>query len=721
MLIIAEKPDLAKAIAAAFTDRPKRIDNAYFECGQTKITWCFGHMLALKDPVDYDPKYKKWLMSDLPIVMIPWSKKPIADKKKQLATIISLIKAANTIVHAGDPDDEGQLLIDEILEYAGPKAIAGKPIKRLLINDNNVNVVKKALATMKDNAHYRGLSLSAEARSVADQLYGYNMSRAYTLSANSGSVLTVGRVQTPILGLVVRRDLENESHQKSFYYEVDARFKFNAGTADQPDILETKGRYLVKPTDNIDDRKRLLDPEAVKKIVTEITGQKTIVKNKKTEKKQQPAPLPYNLLKLQMDCSRKFGLNADLVLEITQSLREKHKLITYNRSDCEYLNDEHHVDAADVLAAIAQTAPLFAGIIKKANPALKSRAFNNAKVTAHHAIIPTQASVDINVLTQNEANVYQLIARQYIAQFFPVRTYEETKVLLECPLQNGHLFEAKSILPIAEGWKVLYKNDTDNKDVGTDEVDSPNNLAVLTLNQIGKNTSAAVLQKETKPKPLYTRASLLGDLSRVAQYIKNDKLRQLLLDKDKGKSGEHGGIGTPATRASIIQGLFDRKFLADKGKAVVSTPLGREFYAALPDQAKYPDMTALWHEQQTAISQGQLSIMEFIQGINTYIASEIENVKAQPIKIVSTQSTDSIGSNRAGKYPSKSTSSKNSGAASKSENSSSGAESNTVHACPSCGSNLRKIKGKDGFFWGCSGYPECKKTFKNGRDRPMLP
>lgn len=729
MLIIAEKPELAKAIAAAFTTQPKRIANAYFDCGiangmSVKITWCFGHMLALKDPEDYDPKYKKWSMHDLPIIMIPWSKKPIEDKKVQLKAILALIKTAKVIVHAGDPDDEGQLLVDEIIDFANTQtAITAKSIKRLLINDNNVSVVKKALASMKDNTHYKGLSNSAEARSVADQLYGYNMTRAYTLSANSGGVLSIGRVQTPILGLVVRRDLENESHQKSFYYDIEAIFKFdmpNNKNINQ-DIIETKARYLLKPSDNVDEKKRLLDRAAVEILAKDIYQQKARIKNIKTDNKQQAAPLPYNLLKLQMDCSRKYGLNADVVQNITQVLREKHKLITYNRSDCEYLNDEHHVDAGYVLAAIAATAVIFAGIIKKADPALKSRAFNNAKVTAHHAIIPTQTSVNINILTQDEARVYQLIARQYIAQFFPIRTYEETKIIIQCPVdkidkidnlannsKNATLFEARSILAINDGWKILYKNDTDNKDVGKDVVDCQNNLALLTINQLGINTKATVLDKETRPKPLYTRDTLLGDLSRVAKYIKDDKLRQLLLDKDKGKSGEHGGIGTPATRAAIISGLFERGFLIDKGKFVISTPLAREFYTALPDQAKYPDMTALWHEQQKLISEGKLSVLEFIKGMNAYIATQIANVKINKIKIISQANFNLSKGNANFK-------------ASSSENSKiTPTKSAKIYACTSCGSNLRKIQGKDAFFWGCTAYPACKKTYKNGRDKPVL-
>ncbi|MCB1584570.1 MAG: DNA topoisomerase 3, partial [Xanthomonadales bacterium] len=559
-LFIAEKPELAKAIVEGLGGGSRK--DGYFDCGSDCVTWCFGHMLELCDPEDYDEKYAKWNINDLPISHVPWKKKVSKDKKKQVKIIVDLIKNANIIVNAGDPDEEGQLLVDEIIEYSKSSV----PVKRVLINDNNTKVVQKSLANLRDNAEFHGFSQAAEARSVGDQLYGYNLSRAYTLKAQEKGmqgVLSVGRVQTPVLGMVVRRERENKAHKKAYYYNVNGVFDVSG--------CQFPARYQVSDSDTQDDNGRLIDEEQARKIATAVSGQSAKVVKAETKNKKELAPLPYNLLKLQTDASRKFGYKPDQVKQITQDLREKHKLITYNRSDCEYLSDEQHADAQGILSAIATTAPLLAKASTNADPNVKGRAFNSSKVSAHHAIIPTEATANFAKLSEPEQKIYMLIARQYIAQFWPDRIYEQTILELDV---GGHIFSAIANVTIQQGFKVLYKNDQGNEDLKSNEDDLNADLRSIKNGDIGRCIDAKSEQKETKPPALYTIATLLSDLTRVAKYIKDERLKKLLIEKDKDKAGEHGGIGTPATRDTIIKGLFDRGKNRKKGKSIVATELG---------------------------------------------------------------------------------------------------------------------------------------------------
>lgn len=665
-LFIAEKPDLAKAIVEALGGGTRK--NGYYDCGTDYVTWCFGHMLQLLDPEDYDERYAKWNMGDLPISHIPWRKKPSEDKKDQLKIITNLLKEAKSVVHAGDPDDEGQLLVDEILEYTNCRL----PVMRVLINDNNTKVVRRALENMRDNREFSGLSAAAEARSVGDQLYGYNLTRAYTLAARKAGyqdVLSVGRVQTTIMGMVVRRDREFEAHTKAFYYNVTGKF--------QVDDLEFPGRYQVETTDPTDEKGRLTDKTHAESIAAAIQDKPARIVTAETKQKEKAAPLPYNLLKLQTDASRKFGFKPDQTKDITQTLRDKHKLITYNRSDCEYLSDEQHADAPAVLAAIAQTATTLAVVAQRADTTIKSRAFNSAKVSAHHAIIPTEATADFSRLSDGEQKIYLLIARAYIAQFWPKHQYDQTSVQVEV---EGHRFAVRSNITTRPGWLVLYKNDTGNEDLEGDENDLTLDIRAVREGQGIICTASTAEQMETKPRPLYTMATLLSDLTRVAKYVRDEHLRNLLIEKDKDKEGEHGGIGTPATRDTIIATIFERGYLIERGKNIVSTPTAREFYDVLPDKAKYPDMTALWHEQQKAIQAGEQSVLAFVRDLMEYIGSEVESVKQNGLGI---------------KFD--------------------------TPLCPNCGNPLRRIKKQDnGFFWGCSNYETgCKYACDDKDGRPV--
>ncbi len=438
-LYIAEKPSLGKAIADVLPKPHKREDGLIRLGNGDVVSWCIGHLLEQAEPEVYDPAFKKWQLEHLPILPDKWALKPKSQTRKQLTVLKKLIGQASELVHAGDPDREGQLLVDQVIDYCGVKGAKKAGIKRCLISDLNPAAVKRSLADLSDNSQFIPLSTSALARSRADWLYGINLTRAYTVQGQKvgyNGLLSVGRVQTPLLGLVVRRDLEIESFVSKPFYEVFAhvltpnneRFtaKWQPSEACQP-YQDEEGRVLVKAL--------------AENVAGRITNQPAKVIRCDKKLKKQPPPLPYNLSALQIDAGKRYGMNAKQVLDVCQSLYEKHKLVTYPRSESRYLPSEHYYQAATVIDSIGNNSEAMRPFSQQANSSLKSKAWNDSKVTAHHAIIPTEKKLDVSRLTQNEKQLYELIARQYLVQFFPAHEYNDTKVEL---LIAGGIFKAAS-------------------------------------------------------------------------------------------------------------------------------------------------------------------------------------------------------------------------------------------------------------------------------------
>ena len=653
MLFIAEKPDVAKAIAKAIGTNFSTKDG-YMTDGKDTITWCFGHMMMFKDPEDYDEKYKFWKLEDLPFVFLPYQRKNNPKTSKQLKVIKDLVKQADTIVNAGDPDDEGQLLVDEILREVNNK----KPVKRILINDNNTKVVQKSLANLEDNSKYEYMGYRAEARAVADQLFGYNLTRSYTIHhrAKTGekATISIGRVQSAILGLVVRRDREHANHKKAFYYNVFGDFVI--------DSTVFSAKFIPTEKQSTDDKNRLIDEKQANEIAQFCKDKQATIVSAETTEKTTPPPLPYNLIKLQQDCSKKFGLNPSKTLEITQSLREKHQLITYNRSDCQYLSDEQHLDAASVLQCISANLTNLTNAVQSSDAKMKGRVFDSSKVSAHHAIIPSENVVDFSKLTKDEKNVYELIAVSYIAQFYPDYRYLQTKVIVDV---DGYQFAITSNIPTVQGWKVLFSGELDENQ---DEEVSTLDLRQLGQGDLGICSDAIVKKEATKPLPLYTMATLLADLTRVAKYIKDPQLAKTLRERDKDKEGENGGIGTPATRNSIIDTLFQRGFMVEDKKKIISTDIGQKLYDQLSDRIRFPDLTAIWTEHFDSI-QNQADVLKFIDFLmNEHIAPEVAQIKKSFQEITPVQADSP-------KFP-----------------------------CPKCGRDMALRKKGNNSFWACTGY-----------------
>ena len=686
ILYIAEKAKVGRAIASALGGL--KSSKGYLEGkvanNEVYVTWCSGHMLELYAPADYDIKYKSWNFETLPFCFINYKKKPSSDKSKQeqLKIIESLLATADMVVNAGDPDDEGQLIVDDLVRFYDFK----NPVKRILINDNNEKVVKKAIEKMVDNEKFEYMGWQAEARSVADQTLGLNFTRAYTLLnrlTGGDGVVSAGRVQSAMLGLVVRRTIEFNSHKENFYYNIDGDFKVNGvefGAKFNP-----TDEFIESNADKFDDKKRIIAADFAKSIVTACDKANAIVVSAETLEKSTPPPLPYNLIKLQQKASSKFNYDPDEVMKITQSLKDK-DLITYNRTDSQYLNDEHFNDASGVLATLKSNAPDLSDGIASADASHKGRVFDDSKTTAHHAIIPSEKNIDVSTLSPKERNIYLMIASSYIIQFYPDFEYKETKVILEVG-DDKHTFTVTSNIPTKQGWKDFNSDDDSDDDSENDDTDSLIDLTALSSGLNGVCTSCKDSKKKTKPKPLYTMSTLLGDLTSASKYIKNPKLAKILKERDKDKKGESGGIGTPATRDSIIKLLFKRGFIEKKGKKIISTKQGEDLYNLLSDVMKYPDLSALWVEKFKGINSAD-DVTNFLNYVlKSNIEPEIKNIKA----------------NKPAPAPKK--------------------ELETA-LCPVCKAhNMVRRDGKFGWYWGCLGYRDednpCKNIMNDDNGKPI--
>ena len=613
-LYIAEKPSLARAIAAALP-KPQKNQKGYIELSNgDKVSWCIGHILEQADPEAYDEKYKKWNFDHLPILPEQWQLKPKSQTRSQLAVLRKLVKQATEIVHAGDPDREGQLLVDEVIDFFKVSKTKKAKIQRLLISDLNVSAVKRALQNLKANSEFIPLSVSALARSRADWLYGINLTRAYTLQGQKvgfKGVLSVGRVQTPLLGLVVQRGLDIDNFQSKPFYQVYAHLKTSKN---ESFIAKWQPSKQCQPY--MDEENRVLVKSLAENVIGRINNQPAIVKTAKYEQKKQFAPLPYNLSSLQIDAAKRFSMNAKLVLDVCQSLYEKYKLITYPRSDCRFLPDEHFKQAPSIIKMLSSGSSSIALAAKGADSKIKSKAWNDKKVSAHHAIIPTEkSSANIN-LNSFESNVYQLIVRQYLAQFYPPYLYHHATIEVDIA---GGLFKASAKSPVDSGWKILFngakKPALENDTKSSTKIKSKSSLdPELSLTEQHLPQLRAVdklhcqhgdlIEKNTQAPQYFTDASLLAAMTGISRFVSDKNIKKILKDTD--------GLGTEATRAGIIDLLFRRGFLIRQGKQIHATEVGKGLIAALPSITTKPDMTAQWEATLNDISEKQSSYQNFM-------------------------------------------------------------------------------------------------------------
>lgn len=659
-IFIAEKPSMAAEIAKCLSGPLVRKDG-FIETGEGIVTWLFGHVLRLAQPGEYDAKYEKWNASDLPIIPSTWKYFVIDSCAKQFNTIKDLVdqKQISEIVHAGDPDREGQLLVDEVLEFIGNK----KPVTRIILNALDEKSIKKALSNLYNNDNYNGLKLSAKARQRADWLMGMNLSRAFTIAAyNAGHKMTfpIGRVKTPTLSLVVRREREIINFTPLDHYGFKAEFQHSNGsfaaTWKAKDIqagLDSEGRLTNR------------NVASELKITLENHPNKAVITTFETKEKNTPHPLPFSLSALQIIAGRKFGHSPQSVLDTAQSLYEK-KLTTYPRSDCDYLPENQFNDAINILKNVVNIPCL--SMWTDADPIFKSRAWNDSKISAHHAIIPTEVICDYDKLSQTEKDIYFLIAQVYIAQFYPLHVYDQTSIDLT---YAGEDFRASGKVIKVPGWRELYWSDKEEKEDKNE--DDSGILPAMRKDDAVDFISLKAIKKTTKPPTRFTDSTLLQAMKEIHKYVKNDDLKKQLKNVS--------GIGTEATRAGIIEDLVNRQFLVVDKKQLKPTEAAITLVDALPDELTYPDTTALWEDCLKAIEDG-------LEGIDTFLLMQNEFITT----ICKSTSALKIAYNGIN-YP-----------------------------CPECKTGmLRKIPGPKGDFWGCSRYKEgCKTTLQDNKNKPDI-
>jgi len=618
-LYIAEKPSLGRAIAAALP-KPHKNQKGYIELGNGDVvSWCIGHILEQADPQVYNDDFKKWRMDHLPIIPDQWQLTPKAQTRAQLTVLRKLVKSASEIIHAGDPDREGQLLVDEVIDFLKVPKTKKQQIKRLLISDLNSPAVKRSLNALQSNQDFMPLSISALARSRADWLYGINLTRAYTLQGQKvgyNSVLSVGRVQTPLLGLVVEKDRQIADFIPHDYYDVYANLVTSNG-----DKFSAKWQPSDACIPYMDENKKITNKALAENVVSRIHDKPANVSLVTEQDKKQFAPLPYNLSALQIDAAKIYSMNAKLVLDVCQSLYEKHKLITYPRSDCRFLPVEHHQQAKAIIGILATSTERYAEFAKNANFSLKSKAWNNSKVSAHHAIIPTEKSANNISLNPFEKNVYQLIVRQYLAQFYPPYIYQQTQVELE--IAQGK-FTVNAKVPQQLGWKAIFQfsktknnaNDSSKSDMFFEQL-----LPKLTQGETLNCLNGVIAEKLTQAPKAYTDATLLSAMTGIARYVQNKEIKKILKDTD--------GLGTEATRAGIIDLLFKRGFLQRIGKNITATDIGVSLVNALPKMATTPDMTAQWEATLTDISERRSNYQNFITPLTATLTEMVYQAEQQ--------------------------------------------------------------------------------------------
>jgi DNA topoisomerase-3 len=620
ILYIAEKPSLGRAIADVLPKPHKKGDGHIIAANGDCVSWCIGHLLEQAEPDAYDPEFKSWKFEHLPIIPQSWKMKAKPNTRSQLMILKGLVKQASQLVNAGDPDREGQLLVDEVIAHFGVKGDKLHQTQRLLISDLNPQAVTRALGQMRSNREFIPLSTSALARSRADWLYGLNMTRAYTIQGRKvgyQGVLSVGRVQTPLLGLVVRRDEEIADFVSKPFYEVLANL-----STEKREHFKAKWQPSEACEAYMDEEGRVVSKGLAQNVVGRITEQPACVVGLESKDKKQNPPLPYNLSSLQIDGAKRFGMSAKEVLDTCQALYEKHKLITYPRSDSRYLPAEQFTMAPSVTKAVLNGASEL--IIGPDQPDLKikSKAWNDKKVDAHHAIIPTEKTANLAGLNQRERQIYLQVARQYLAQFYAPYLYHETLVEVEIA---GGKFKTKAKQERALGWKQLFSKQeskaTTSNDSKDDDSDTLQQLPLLVKGQPLHSAQGELVEKQTQSPKHFNDATLLSAMTGINRYVTDPEIRKILKDTD--------GLGTEATRAGIIELLFKRNYLIRTGKLIIATDVGKGLINSLPLSATTPDMTALWESNLDAISRKEAKYLNFMTPLLSTLSELIVQAGSQ--------------------------------------------------------------------------------------------
>jgi DNA topoisomerase-3 len=657
-VILCEKPAQAKDLAKALGGATAK-GSGWIDCPAARLTWAIGHLVDMAKPEAYDEKYRRWRIDDLPIVPKDWILEPRDGVKDQLKVAVETLRKATVIYIATDAGREGELIAYEIIERAGVRV----PIKRLWFSAQDEESLRRAWANPKDGSETVRLFHAAQTRQRADWLFGMNLSRASTIvfgSGNGKDLFSYGRVQTPTLALIVARDREIESFKSREYFELSAQVRSG-----------THGLTMTyAPTD---DEKRIWSRGDAEVALRKITNAQGTIRVKREAKSQSP-PKPYALSDLQGDANTRFGYSAQVTLDLAQSLYEKHKAISYPRSDCNYLPDEMVKEVPNILRSLLLT-QVVPNHPQLATPLVRKANFDSSKLSDHHAIVPTPIRAPVEQMTPDERNVFELVAMRFAQILLPDYEYEATTMVMDA---NDVPLTARGRVNRRMGWRDLEAPPSEEDKEREQEEGDRKELPPIRDGSPGAVSSAQVLSKATQAPKRYTEKSLLADMKNVGRLVKDERLKKVLK--------ETSGLGTEATRANIIETLKKRDYirLGGPGKRMItSTELGRRLISSLPEVLTLPGLTAAWEDLLESVANGKTTREAALSALTTHLERQLaEVIKSRPVM------AEPLPAN------------------------------SEAPCCPQCSKPMRwrvNRKTEKGFF-GCSGYPDCKATIDPNKD-----
>lgn len=582
IVCIAEKPSVAKEIADILGAKNRR--EGFFEGNGYQVTWTFGHLCTLKEPHDYTQMWQRWSLSSLPMIPPRFGIKLINDKgiEKQFAVIEKLMRDAEMIVNCGDAGQEGELIQRWVMQKAQAKC----PVKRLWVSSLTEEAIREGFATLKDQSEYQPLYEAGLSRAIGDWLLGMNATRLYTLKyGKNRQVLSIGRVQTPTLALIVKRHLEIQDFVPQPYWELKTVYRDTTFSV-------TEGRFESE--------------EKGQEALGKITGEPFTITDVTAKNSTELPPRLYDLTSLQVDCNRKFGLSAEQTLQTIQSLYEK-KVTTYPRVDTTFLSDDIYPKCPDILRGLRDYQTLIAPLAGKTLPKSK-KVFDNKKVTDHHAIIPT--GVYPQGLTDLEKKVYDLVARHFIAVFYPDCKFRSTTVLGE---SAGIGFKTTGKEITEPGWRTVFAGEQNEEKEG----DKENLLPSFIVGESGPHTPG-LTEKWTQPPKPYTEATLLRAMETAGKLVDNEELRDLM---------KENGIGRPSTRAAIIETLYKRNYIRREKKNIVATPTGIELVGIIRNELlKSAELTGQWEKKLRDIEKRQYEARRFVEELKAMLQQIVNDV-----------------------------------------------------------------------------------------------
>lgn len=680
-LFFCEKPSQAKDIAPHVGAR-SRGDGCFYGDNVT-VTWGIGHLIEQAKPEAYEPGLKQWNVDLLPVIPEEWQSEVIGSRKDQYRVVTRLLSEAEEVVIATDADREGEVIAREILariRYRGP-------VRRLWLSALDDASIRAALGKLKPNKETLPMYFAGLGRSRADWIVGLNLTMAMSTTFGEGrgqaGVWHCGRVQTVVLALIVRRERAILNFKPKTHYVLEASFEVMG--------VQVPMDWQM-PADRKDADGHCLDRQFVEQIASKIRGKVGRITMVQETPERELAPLPYSLGALQRDGSARYGLKAQAVLDAAQALYEKHKATTYPRTDCEYLPESMFPDTKKIFAALERADGGFSRMAANADIQKPGRAFNDKKITAHHAIIPTMnPEVRMGSMSPTEVLVYELIRRRFLAQFLGDYEFQKTVVEVAC---ESETFKKTGKTPLRPGWKRAYEglqpslSEQKAKLKPNAKVLGPKPAVDVAIPSVrvgdqALNRIATMTPAKTTPPKRYTEGTLLGAMESIDKEIEDPRLRKIMQNKEKA------GIGTDATRSATIEGLFKREYIANEKKFIIPTIKGNKLIElverVVPELAD-PVLTAEWEDRLGQIQAGTLKLADFESELAEWIETAIDKIKAQapdPATRIAARSA-----------------------------------TGEVHVCPQCAKPMRQITGRSGPFWGCTGYPECQTTLPDVGGRP---